>query len=64
MPVYKVVAFPNCVFEKLSEHQKAEIERLRLKDDFMFCDMAFTVHPEVVAKLILDLKGKYLVSYL
>ena len=60
VPIYKVVAFPNCVFEKLSEHQKAEIERLRLKDDFMFCDMAFTVHPEVVAKLFLDLKTKTL----
>jgi len=55
-PVYKVAVFPNCT-ESLSEHQKAELKRLELKDNFTFCDYAFAIHPEAVSKVLSHFKS-------
>lgn len=57
LPVYKVALFPNCGRESLSEAQMAELKRLEVKNNFVFCDGASTGSVEGVAKLFESFKS-------
>lgn len=56
-PIYKVALFPNSSFESLSEDQIAEIHRLEIKNNFVFCDSALIAEDsEVVSKVFENFK--------